>query len=121
VKACTRPCLKTAVPNLPPSARLPGLSAANWLLLESTLFPAITCGGGGAIITNDKDLAKKARYLTTKAKINHQWQLAHDEIGYNFRMPDLSMYKNCQTGELKNARWLVDWIVNLPSSARINA
>jgi aminotransferase in exopolysaccharide biosynthesis len=167
----------------------------------------ITCGGGGAIITNDKDLAQRARHLTTTAKVNHKWKFIHDEIGYNYRMPnlnaalacaqlerldnilqdkrklanayevffrqtkwgdfftepegctsnywlnavitsdkkqrddllektnesgimtrpiwqlmpDLQMYKNCQTGDLDNARWLQDRIVNLPSSVRINA
>ena len=166
----------------------------------------ITCGGGGAIITDDDKLAKRAKHLTTTAKVNHQWDYAHDEIGYNFRMPnlnaalacaqltqlegilkdkrklsnayslflkdiewcdyveepegctsnywlnavitsgrkerdeflkvtnnsgimtrpawqllsDLKMYKDCQKGELDNARWLRDRIVNLPSSARIN-
>ncbi len=167
----------------------------------------ITCGGGGAIITNDREIAIRAKHLTTTAKTDHQWKFMHDEIGYNYRMPnlnaalacaqleqldhilkdkrklsiayenffkesqwgyffselkgytsncwlntimtsdkkqrddllkktneagimtrpawqlmpDLRMYKNCQKGDLKNARLLVDRIVNLPSSARINA
>lgn len=166
----------------------------------------ITCGGGGAIVTDDDKLAKRAKHLTTTAKVNHQWDYAHDEIGYNFRMPnlnaallcaqftqlqgilkdkrrlataydnflrdvewcdyirepagctsnywlnavitsgkkerdellkitndagimtrpawqlmsDLKMFKDCQKGELGNAKWLRDRIVNLPSSARIN-
>lgn len=166
----------------------------------------ITCGGGGAIITNDQEIAIRAKHLTTTAKIDHPWKFIHDEIGYNYRMPnlnaalacaqleqldeilkdkrklsmayenffkasqwgqffnelkgytsnfwlntimtsdkkqrddllektneagimtrpawqlmpDLRMYKNCQKGDLKNARWLADRIVNLPSSARIN-
>jgi perosamine synthetase len=166
----------------------------------------ITSGGGGAIITNDRDLAMRARHLTTTAKIDHPWKFMHDEIGYNYRMPnlnaalacaqleqlddilkdkrklamayehffkkiswaefinepqgctsnywlnavmtsdekkrdellkktnesgimtrpvwqlmpDLHMYKDCQKGNLKNARWLADRIVNLPSSARMN-
>ncbi len=166
----------------------------------------ITCGGGGAIITNDDKLAKRAKHLTTTAKVNHAYDYIHDEVGYNFRMPnlnaalacaqfthlegilkdkrelskaynlffknidwcdyvvasedcnsnywlntvitsgkkerdellkitndsgimtrpawqlmsDLKMYKNCQKGELDNARWLRDRIVNMPSSARIN-
>jgi len=165
----------------------------------------ITCGGGGAIITNDDALADRAKHLTTTAKIEHQWAYIHDEVGYNYRMPnlnaalacaqleqlddilldkrelanaydmffseiewcdyfrepegctsnywlntvitsdkkqrddflkasnysgvmtrpiwqlisDLKMYKNCPKGELKNARWLQDRVVNLPSSARI--
>lgn len=167
----------------------------------------ITCGGGGAIITNDKDLAKRAKHLTTTAKMDHKWAFSHDEIGYNYRMPnlnaalacaqleqlegilkdkrklahsyreffkeigwgeffvepegtcsnywlnavitadkthrdallkatndsgimtrpvwqlmpDLSMYKNCQKGDLTTARGLSQRIVNLPSSARANA
>ena len=167
----------------------------------------ITCGGGGAIITKDKDLANRAKHLTTTAKVNHPWEFVHDKIGYNYRMPnlnaalacaqleqldgilkdkrklanaykeffkgkdwgeyfsepqgctsnywlnaiitsnrtqrdnllkqtneagimtrpiwqllpDLKIYKNCQKGEMKNSRWLADRIVNIPSSARINA
>jgi aminotransferase in exopolysaccharide biosynthesis len=165
----------------------------------------ITCGGGGAIITNDAALADRAKHLTTTAKVNHPWEYVHDELGYNYRMPnlnaalacaqleqldgilankrmlanaynaffseidwcdffrepdgctsnywlnavitseekqrddllkttndsgimtrpiwqlmsDLEMYKRCQKGYLKNARWLQDRIVNLPSSVRV--
>jgi len=167
----------------------------------------ITCGSGGAIITNDDALADRAKHLTTTAKVNHPWEYVHDELGYNYRMPNLNaalacaqleqldgilsdkrelanaynaffsetdwcdffkepdgctsnywlnavithdkkqrdellkatndsgvmtrpiwqlmsnleMYKNCQTGDLQNARWLQDRIVNLPSSVRINS
>lgn len=166
----------------------------------------ITSGGGGAIVTNDKDLAIRAKHLTTTAKIDHPWEFIHDEIGFNFRMPnlnaalacaqlkqldnilkdkrelaiayneffrgkelglyfcepegcdsnywlnalitsdiiqrdnflkqtneagimtrpvwrllpDLKIYKNCQTDDLKNARYLAERIVNIPSSARIS-
>ncbi|OGR20670.1 MAG: aminotransferase DegT [Desulfobacula sp. RIFOXYA12_FULL_46_16] len=166
----------------------------------------ITCGGGGAIVTNDKNLAQRAKHLTTTARVPHKWEFSHDEIGYNFRMPnlnaslacaqlgqldgfltdkrklarayesffkeagwgkfvtepqgctsnywlnavmtadlrqrddlltktnesgiatrpawrlmpDLPMYKNCRKDDLKNARWLAERIVNLPSSVRIN-
>lgn len=55
----------------------------------------ITCGGGGAIITNDKNLAQRAKHLTTTAKINHKWEFVHDEIGYNFRMPNLNAALAC--------------------------
>ena len=167
----------------------------------------ITCGGGGAIITNDDVLADRAKHLTTTAKVNHCWEYVHDEVGYNYRMPnlnaalacaqleqldgilsdkrelanayneffsnvdwcdfvkepegcssnywlnavimpdrkqrdellkitndsgvmtrplwqlmsDLTMYKHYRKGDLKNAQWLQDRIVNLPSSARLNA
>ncbi len=55
----------------------------------------ITCGGGGAIVTNDKDLAVKAKHLTTTAKTEHAWDYVHDETGYNFRMPNLNAALAC--------------------------
>jgi aminotransferase in exopolysaccharide biosynthesis len=165
----------------------------------------ITCGGGGAIVTDDDALADHAKHLTTTAKVNHPWKYDHDDIGYNFRMPNLNaalacaqleqlelfledkrclateyavffskcdwgeyvtepehcksnywlnavilankkqrdelleltneadvmtrplwklmpqlkIYKFCQTDGLSNAKWLQDRIVNLPSSTRI--
>jgi perosamine synthetase len=50
----------------------------------------ITAGGGGCIITNDKFLAKKAKHLTTVAKVPHKWDFSHDMTGYNYRMPNLN-------------------------------
>ena len=50
----------------------------------------ITAGGGGCIITNDKVLAKKAKHLTTTAKVPHKWDFNHDMVGYNYRMPNLN-------------------------------
>lgn len=50
----------------------------------------ITAGGGGCIITNNKVMAKKAKHLTTTAKIPHKWEFTHDMIGYNYRMPNLN-------------------------------
>jgi perosamine synthetase len=50
----------------------------------------ITAGGGGCIISNNKDLAKKAKHLTTTAKISHKWEFNHDMIGYNYRMPNIN-------------------------------
>ena len=62
----------------------------------------ITCGGGGAIVTNDESLAKKAKYLTTQAKVPHRWEFVHDEIGYNYRMPNLNAALMCaQMEQLK--------------------
>ena len=161
----------------------------------------ITCGGGGVIITDNKELAGKAKHLTTTAKIPHPYEYNHDEVGYNYRLPNINaalacaqlenldlfikqkrqlaqkyaaffgahtlslitepeqarsnywlnallakdikerdqfleatndarvmtrpawnllntliMYRNCQTDELTNARWLVERLVNIPSS-----
>jgi len=50
----------------------------------------ITAGGGGCIITDDETLAKKAKHLTTTAKVTHKWKYTHDMIGYNYRMPNLN-------------------------------
>jgi len=50
----------------------------------------ITTGGGGAILTQDEELAKKAKHLTTTAKLSHKWEYTHDQIGYNYRMPNLN-------------------------------
>ena len=50
----------------------------------------ITAGGGGCIITNNKELAKKAKHLTTTAKVPHKWKFNHDFVGYNYRMPNLN-------------------------------
>jgi perosamine synthetase len=163
----------------------------------------ITSGGGGAIVTHKTELADRAKHLTTTAKKPHRWAFDHDEIGYNFRMPnlnaalacsqldridnflgdkqklcaayteffadkpwatyvqgmaesesnhwlntillpdratrdafleatndagimtrptwmlmnDLAMYKDCLKGDLKEAKWLQDRLVNIPSSA----
>jgi perosamine synthetase len=55
----------------------------------------ITCGGGGAIITDDEQLSARAKHLTTQAKVPHQWEFNHDEIGYNFRMPNLNAALAC--------------------------
>jgi len=50
----------------------------------------ITTGGGGMIVTDDETLAKRAKHLTTTAKVPHQWEYCHDEIAYNYRMPNLN-------------------------------
>lgn len=50
----------------------------------------VTSGGGGAILSNDENLARHARHLTTTAKVPHAWRFIHDQIGYNFRLPNLN-------------------------------
>ena len=178
----------------------------NYGLLSAISFngnKVVTSGGGGVIITNDEKIAKRAKHITTTAKMPHKWNYVHDEIGFNYRMPNinaalacaqlekldiylkskrnialrykdffaksdiefvfeeigtkanywlntiilrdkkmrdaflkdtnankimtrpawqllnnLSMFSQCQIGNLDNANWLVDRIVNLPSSAR---
>ena len=55
----------------------------------------ITSGGGGAIVTNDIELGLKAKHLITTAKVPHLYEYVHDEIGYNFRMPNLNAALAC--------------------------
>ena len=55
----------------------------------------ITTGGGGAILTNDPELARRAKYLTTTAKVPHRWDFVHDEVGFNYRMPNLNAALGC--------------------------
>jgi aminotransferase in exopolysaccharide biosynthesis len=50
----------------------------------------ITTGGGGMMLFNDEDLAGRAKHLTTQAKVAHPWNFEHDEIGYNYRMPNIN-------------------------------
>lgn len=161
----------------------------------------ITCGGGGVIVTDDQQLALKAKHQTTTAKIPHPYEFNHDMVGYNYRLPNinaalacaqmenietfiekkrelaekyavffashklsfirepeqarsnywlntvltkdlaernqfleitsqakimtrpvwnllntLEMYRNCQTDQLANSRWLTERLVNIPSS-----
>lgn len=63
----------------------------------------ITTGGGGAILTDDANLARHAKHLTTTAKIPHRWEYQHDEIGYNYRMPNINAALGCaQLEQLPN-------------------
>lgn len=55
----------------------------------------VTCGGGGALVTNDIKTGVRAKYLTTTAKRPHPYEFYHDELGYNFRMPNLNAALAC--------------------------
>lgn len=55
----------------------------------------ITTGGGGAVLTNDEELGKLAKHITTQAKIPHRWEFSHDQIGYNYRMPNINAALGC--------------------------
>lgn len=93
----------------------------------------ITTGGGGMIITDDEELAKHAKHLTTTAKVPHPYEYIHDEIGYNYRLPNLNAALGCAQMEtldtiLKNKRELakqyidffatqnIDFVIELPES-----
>jgi aminotransferase in exopolysaccharide biosynthesis len=63
----------------------------------------VTCGGGGAIVTNDETLAKKAKHITTTAKLPHPHEYVHDMTGYNYRLPNLNAALACAQLEQLNA------------------
>lgn len=70
-----------------------GQHAGSWSRLSALSFNGnkiVTTGGGGAVLTNDAELAQRARHLTTTAKKPHPWTLEHDLVGYNYRMPNLN-------------------------------
>lgn len=65
----------------------------------------ITSGGGGAITTNNMAIGDKAKHLTTTAKIPHKWEYNHDQLGYNFRLPNLNAALACaQIEQLDNMK-----------------
>jgi aminotransferase in exopolysaccharide biosynthesis len=55
----------------------------------------VTTGGGGAILTNDQELAIRAKHLTTTAKLPHAWEFIHDKVGFNYRMPNINAAVGC--------------------------
>lgn len=55
----------------------------------------ITTGGGGAILTDNREIALLAKHLTTTAKIKHEWEFIHDMVGYNYRMPNINAALGC--------------------------
>ena len=63
----------------------------------------VTCGGGGAIVTNDEAFAKKVKHITTTAKVPHPYEYIHDMIGYNYRLPNLNAALACAQLEQLNA------------------
>ena len=67
----------------------------------------ITTGGGGMLITNDFNLAKQAKHITTTAKVPHSYEFIHDEIGYNYRMPNLNAALGCAQMENLNKFLLI--------------
>jgi perosamine synthetase len=65
----------------------------------------VTSGGGGALVTNDKNIAARAKHLTTTAKIPHRWEYVHDEVGFNFRMPNTNAALLC--AQLENLQYFL--------------
>lgn len=55
----------------------------------------ITTGGGGMMLFQDEELGRKAKHITTQAKVPHRWEFRHDQIGYNYRMPNINAALGC--------------------------
>ena len=55
----------------------------------------ITTGGGGALLSDDEELALRARHLSTTAKRTHDWDFFHDEVGFNYRLPNVNAALGC--------------------------
>lgn len=70
-----------------------GIHAGHWGDLTALSFNGnkiITTGGGGAVLTRDPELARQARHLTTTAKQPHPWAFEHDQVAFNYRLPNLN-------------------------------
>lgn len=86
-----------------------GRHTGNWGKVSAISFNGnkiVTTGGGGAILTNNVELGKLAKHITTTAKIPHQWSLNHDMIGYNYRLPNINAALGC--GQLENLSVFLD-------------
>lgn len=73
----------------------------------------VTTGGGGMILTDDEELAKHIQHITTTAKVPHKWEYIHDQVGYNYRMPNINAAIGCAQMEkidffIKNKRELAN-------------
>jgi perosamine synthetase len=78
--------------------RYKGQHVGNHGLLSAVSFNGnkiITTGGGGAVLTNDAELARRTKHLTTTAKVPHPWNFVHDEVGFNYRMPNINAALGC--------------------------
>ena len=90
------------------------ISTGNFGLVSAISFNGnkiITTGGGGSILTNSDTIADKAKYLTTTAKKLHPYEYFHDELGYNFRMPNLNAALGC--AQLENLDFFLESKRNL--------
>lgn len=75
-----------------------GKHTGNWGKISVLSFngnKVVTTGGGGALLTNDESLAKLAKHLTTTAKLSHNWEYRHDQIGFNYRLPNINAALGC--------------------------
>jgi perosamine synthetase len=99
VELCDRYCLELvedAAESL--GSFYKGRHTGNWGKVSALSFNGnkiMTTGGGGAILTNDDSLADTAKHLTTTARVPRGWEIDHDMIGYNYRLPNLNAALGC--------------------------
>lgn len=67
----------------------------------------VTTGGGGAVLTNDAELGRRAKHLTTTARVPHRWSFLHDEVGYNYRLPNINAALGC--AQLLRLPEMLEW------------
>ena len=103
IKELTSICDKWGVPLIEDAAEsigstVDGVHTGRFGLLAAFSFngnKTLTCGGGGCIITDDERLARLGKHLTTTAKVPHKWDFFHDQVGYNYRLPNLNAALAC--------------------------
>ena len=66
----------------------------------------ITTGGGGMLLTDDDLLAKRAKHITTTAKIPHRYEFLHDEVGFNYRLPSLNAALG--VAQMEQLHWMLE-------------
>lgn len=63
----------------------------------------VTTGGGGMVLTQDPGLASRVSHLSTTAKVAHPYLYDHDEVGFNFRLPNVNAAIGCaQMEQIRN-------------------
>jgi len=76
----------------------------------------ITTGGGGMVLTDDEELAKMAKQLTTQAKVPHPYEFVHDHIGYNYRLTNINAALGC--AQMESLDYLISLKRNLAEQYR---
>lgn len=99
LETCERfgiPLIEDAAESLGSTYR--GRHAGRFGLLSCLSFNGnkiVTTGGGGAVMTESRELAQAARHLSTTAKLPHRWEYLHDQVGYNYRLPNINAALGC--------------------------